>query len=271
MFIFLSKLLPLLVYPLGLSCMIFLAAILVYRYKKIAQGLLIAALLLLFLSSNRLVSYSLARSLERQYPPLENIPQTDVIVVLGGGTAHAGYPRLHVEVDGAGDRVIYAARLYKDGKAEHLLLTGGVITWMDLNERSTPAAEMADLLDLLGVPAEAVWLEDKSQNTYENAVYSAAILEEKGINRILLVTSAMHMPRSAALFRAQGLEVIPAPADYTFTDDDWQQLLNGSLENKLISLLPNASSLSLTTNVLKEYIGIVVYRLRGWMDVPAVN
>jgi len=268
MFIFLSKLLPLLIYPLGLTCLILLTALLLHRHLKVMQGLIIAALLLLFISSNRLVSYSLARSLESQYAPLVDVPPSEVIVVLGGGTAHAGYPRLNVEVDGAGDRVIYAARLYKAGKAPHLLLTGGVITWMDLDERSTPATEMADLLDLLGVPAEAIWLEDQSQNTYENAVYSAAILKEKGINRIVLVTSAMHMPRSAALFKAQGLEVIPAPADFTFTEEDWQQLFSGSAENRVISLLPNASSLSLTTNVLKEYLGIFVYRMRGWMDVP---
>ncbi len=271
MFIFLSKLLPLLIYPLGLASLFLLIALLLRRYQKVVQGLLIASLLILFLSSNRLVSYSLARSLERQYAPLVEVPQSEVIVVLGGGTAHAGYPRLNVEVDGAGDRVIYAARLYKAGKAPHLLLTGGVITWMDLEERSTPATEMADLLDLLGVPAEAIWLEDQSQNTYENAVYSAAILQEKGINRIVLVTSSMHMPRSVALFRAQGLEVIPAPADFTFTDEDWKQLFSGSVENRIISLVPNTSSLSLTTNVLKEYLGIFVYRMRGWMDVPGAS
>jgi len=54
-------------------------------------------------------------------------------------------------------------------------------------------------------------LENDSENTAENAFYSAEILREKNIKTIILVTSAMHMPRSVALFEAQGLNVIPAP------------------------------------------------------------
>ena len=129
-----------------------------------------------------------------------------------------------MEINGAGDRVLYAARIYKEGKAAHILLSGGEITWMKATS-STPADEMAEILQSLGVPKEALWLENKSQNTHENAVFSKVILDEKGIKKILLVTSATHMPRAVALFQKLGLEVIPLPVDYSVTlaDISWNE------------------------------------------------
>jgi uncharacterized SAM-binding protein YcdF (DUF218 family) len=130
---------------------------------------------------------------------------------------------------------------------------------------TTPAEEMTDILLLTNVPAEAIWQQDQSQNTYEDAVYSAALLEQQGIDSIILVTSAMHMPRSKALFEEQGIIVIPAPVDFTVTEQNWESAFNPTWKEALIYLLPNDSSLGLTTNVLKEYIGTFVYGLRDWL------
>jgi len=116
------------------------------------------------------------------------------------------------------------------------------------------------------IPADAIWLQDQSQNTYEDALYSAEMLHEKGITEIILVTSAMHMPRSVALFEKQGLHVIPAPTDFTITEKNWQAQMQLKPDLLLLNLIPNSSSLSLTTNVFKEYLGMTIYRLRGWMD-----
>jgi uncharacterized SAM-binding protein YcdF (DUF218 family) len=268
MFVFLSKLLPLLVYPLGLGCILLAAALIFRKRARLQTALLISVLLVLFLGGNRWIAISLARSLEWRYLPQQSIPTADVIVLLGGSTEPAYPPRSQVEVNSAADRVLYAAALYHAGKAPAILLSGGSIAWQDGDapeEGGSPAADMAELLGRLGVPQEALWLETRSLNTYENALYSREILQEHAIERILLVTSALHMPRSVALFEKQGIEVIPAPADFTVTQQGWDNLFSGSLETRFISLLPNASSLSLTTNVLKEYIGILVYRLRGWL------
>jgi len=198
------------------------------------------------------------------YPAPEEIPSAEVIVVLGGGTEPAAKPRPSVEVNGAGDRVLYAASLYRQGKAEHILLSGGDISW--LNEGSTtPAEDMAVLLTSIGIPEEALWLEKASKNTYENAIYCKEILEEAEIDRILLVTSAMHMPRAVALFEKQGLEVIPIPVDFSMTADESPTDRNGSFLVKTIKIIPQASNLSLTTNALKEYFGFLVYKLQGWL------
>ena len=86
-----------------------------------------------------------------------------------------------------------------------------------------------------------------------------------GIRRIILVTSASHMPRSVALFEKQGFEVIPAPTDFTVTQAGWDKLKSGGLASQVLSLLPSAENLGLTTRMLKEYFGMLVYRLNGWM------
>lgn len=264
MFVFLSKFLPPLVYPLGLAVILLVGALVFTRKAKLHNALIITAILLLLIGSNRWFAYTLARSLEWQYLPQENIPQADVIVVLGGGTESAQYPRPTVEINSAGDRVLYAAYLYKEGKAPAILVSGGNIVWLG-GRTMTPAQEMAEILMMMGVPEEDIWLQPESQNTQEDAAYSAQMLKEKGAERVLLVTSAMHMPRSVALFRHLGIEVIPAPTDYTVTQSGWENMLSFDPQAFLVNLLPNASSLSLSTNALKEYLGLFVYGLRGWL------
>jgi len=263
MFIFLSKLIPPLVYPLGFSCLLIVAAMLFYRKIRLQRFILILAFSLLILGSSRWVAWGLLKSLEWRYLPPEEIPHEEVIVVLGGGTYSPLYPRKIVEMSGAGDRVTYAYWLFKQGKAEHLLLTGGSIDWLSSDEN--PATDMANLLKMLGVPEEAIWLEPESRNTYEDAAYSAKILKEKGISRIILVTSAFHMPRSVKLFEKQGLQVIPAPVDFVVTQKGWDNLTTANLAYQLNNLLPGAENLSNTTKALKEYLGILVYRINGWL------
>jgi uncharacterized SAM-binding protein YcdF (DUF218 family) len=264
MFVFLSKFLPTFVYPLGLTFILIILALILRRRQRLQTAALVIALVILLAAGNRWSSFALARSLEWRYLPLDPVPTADAIVVLGGGTESMQYPRPAAEINSAGDRVLYAARLYKEGKAPYILLSGGNINWND-GRTMTPAQEMAEILTLMGVPEEALWLQPKSQNTHEDAVYSSELLREKGIRRVLLVTSAQHMPRSVALFTHQGIEVIPAPVDYTITEAGWQDLYNPDIETFLVNLVPNTGSISLTSGVIKEYIGMWIYHLRGWM------
>jgi len=263
MFIFLSKLLPNFVYPLGLVCIFIILALILYRKPAWQRLVLVLALVVLWLGSTRWIALGMVRSLEWRYLPMTQMPSADAIVLLGGGTESAEYPRQTVELNSSGDRVLYAAWLYKQGKAPHILLSGGLIDWLDTG--STPAEDMAVILDMMGVPKEALWLESTSRNTYENAVNSRKFLNEKGINRIILVTSALHMPRSVDLFKHQGFDVIPAPTDYSVTQAAWQRLTDPNLATQLLNLMPNIDNLSSVTRALKEYLGMLVYRLRGWM------
>lgn len=263
MFVILSKFAPLFFYPLGFACILLILAVILHGKKRLAIFLILASVMILWISSNAWVAGQLARSLEWQYLPPAEIPHAEALVVLGGGTDAKVYPRLGVEVNGAGDRVLIAAKLFKDGKADHILLSGGEITWMSVAD-STPAGEMAAILEELGIPRDKLWFEEQSQNTHENALFSKKILDEKGIQRILLVTSAMHMPRAVGLFEKLGIEVIPIPVDYSVTR---AELSSGQQDwlGKVLGFLPSSGNLSATTNAIKEYIGMVIYRLRGWL------
>jgi uncharacterized SAM-binding protein YcdF (DUF218 family) len=263
MFVFLSKFIPYFIYPLGLAILILTVALLLRNRPRWMKVCLLMALLVLLVSSNAWVAGVLTRSLEWRYLPLDEYPDSDVIVVLGGSTGSAIYPRPMVDIGGAGDRILYAAALFHQGVAPNVLLTGGYITW--LNERQAPAHDMAEILQMMQVPEEALWYEAESRNTYENALYSREILSEKGIDQIILVTSARHMPRAVALFEAQGFEVIPAPTDYGLTQTDWERLWAPNLVTQLFNFLPSVGHLNDTTAAIKEYLGIFIYRLRGWM------
>jgi uncharacterized SAM-binding protein YcdF (DUF218 family) len=267
MFVFFSKFLPQFIYPLGLSWMlIFLVLILIRKKKELrwVKRILWLVIILLWVGGNQWISGLLTRSLEWQYFPPQNLPQDSVVVVLGGGTESQQYPRQIPEVGQAGDRVTYALKLYRDGVAGRILLSGGNIDWLG-SHTTTGAQEMGELLALMGVPQEIMQLQNESRNTYEDALYCAEILKAMQVDQIVLVTSASHMPRSVALFEKQGLTVIPAPTDYGVTEQSWESLWHPSLGEVFVHLLPNASDLSSTQTILKEYIGILTYRLRGWL------
>lgn len=263
MFLFLSKLLPLLVYPVGFSIVLMGLAILWIpkrpRRARITLGIAIA---LLWLSSTQLVSKSLVRSLEAQNlsQPIQiaDLPQADAIVLLGGATKSAHPPRPWIDLSEEGDRVLHALRLYQAGKAPKLILSGGRIDWKGAG---TPESEdMATILTSLGVPRSVLLQDSTSLNTHQNAINVQQILQTQGLRRILLVTSAMHMPRSLAIFRKLGIDTIPAPTDFIVSDGDTLK----TPQAKLLSLLPDGENLRATNRSIKEYVGIWVYRLRGW-------
>src|SRR3990172_8779662 len=211
MFVFLSKLVPVLFFPAGLAALLLLAALL-SKNAISRRRLLLSAALLIWIFGNSWVSSALVRSLEWRYLPQEVYPPVDAIVILGGGTMSLEYPRPTVEINGAGDRVLYGGQLFRQGLAPLIVVTGGNLPWSD--NISDPAQDMRELLVEMGVPTEAILVEGDSDNTYENAVLTRELLEPLGIDSILLVTSAMHMPRSVPLFEKQGFDVIPAPTDF---------------------------------------------------------
>lgn len=262
MFLFLSKLLPLFIYPLGLACLLMLVALVtLWKRPTIATLSLILALAVILVSSNASVTTAMTRSLEQQYIPAGELPTADAIVILGGALRQQLPPRPMVEVMESGDRVLYGAQLYRQRKAPLVILSGGRIAWLG---GGTPESnDMAELLAVLDVPASAIVQDPDSLNTYENAVNVHKLLQERGLNRVLLVTSAAHMPRSMKIFQKQGIEAIAAPTDFLVTDDTASS--PALFQERLLNVLPEAERLDQFTRSLKEYIGVIVYRLRGWL------
>jgi uncharacterized SAM-binding protein YcdF (DUF218 family) len=262
MFVYLSKFLPLFVYPVGLSIALILLSVLTRRWAAVSVALALAAAAVLFIFSNGWVASRLVRGLEWQYVPAGDLPSADAIVLLGGATRPNIQPRSMTEMNEAGDRITLAANLYREGKAPVIVASGGAIDWLG---SQTPEAEgMRELLEFMEVPADAIITENKARNTYENATLVREIADERGFNKILLVTSALHMPRSVAIFEKQGFEVIPAPADFQVTESD-DGGAQATFAARAYHVLPEAQYLELSTRALKEYLGSVVYRLRGWL------
>ncbi|MFQ4137185.1 YdcF family protein [Nodosilinea sp. PGN35] len=264
MFLFLSKLLPLLVYPLGLACVLLVVALLCLRRRpRWAAGAIALALALLLVSSNSWVATAVVRSLEWRYRDTVNLPEAEAIVVLGGAIKPQFPPRPWIDVAEEGDRVLHGARLYLEGKAPLLVLSGGRITWGQGQSRSE-AADMAELAEAMGVPPSAIVLEPDALNTFENAAYTQVLLANLGIERILLVTSAMHMPRSLAIFRKQGFDAIPAPTDFRVAGDPADPTRT-TWQGRTLGLVPQTDNLHKFTRALKEYIGLGIYWARGWL------
>lgn len=262
-FLFLSKLLPLFVYPLGLSCILLLVALwLCFRRSRWAFIPIALAFIILITAGNAGISNRLVASLERQYLPSSDLPSAEAIVILGGATRNNEPPRILPDMSDRGDRLLYGAKLYKDGLAPKIVLTGGRIEWFGGD--SSEAESMATILELMGIPREAMILESKSLNTHDNAVFTKKILKQQGIDRVLLVTSATHMPRSLAIFRKQGINAVAAPTDFLISDRNLTEA-RASSQSRILSLIPKSESLDSTTLAIKEYIGTFIYRLRGWL------
>jgi uncharacterized SAM-binding protein YcdF (DUF218 family) len=254
----LTKVATQLVYPLSLALALGLAALLLLSARRVraAAAALTACLLLLWASSAPVVAYALVESLESRYPAVDvaALAPADAIVVLGGGLRSSGQDRPGAAVASALDRILEAARLYRAGKAPRVLASGGRMPWA-APEAPSGAEAMASLLREEGVPENALRLDSESRNTRENAVRSAAILEAEGDGRVLLVTSALHMRRALAAFRAAGVDAVPVPTDFT-----------GPVATvPVMRWIPDAGALLATTRALKEYLGYAVYWARGWI------
>jgi len=265
-FYFLSKFLPTLVYPTGLTAVLLVIALILRDRPTVRYRLIAVALITLWLGGHKLTSLTLVRALESRYPAMapDDVPQAEAIVVLGGGTLEKGAPRPTHEVSEAGDRVIYAARLYGAGVAPLVVVSGSHGPFHPYGSEPGSAV-MAELLTLCGVPEDAILQETVSVNTYENAAETVDLLEDRGITHVILVTSAMHMPRSMALFAKYDLDVTAAPTDFLATDGEIAYYAQPDLGVQLVHFLPDAGSLDKTSRAIKELIGIVIYRLRGWL------
>ncbi len=252
MMFLIEKTAALLIAPLGFSLLLGMFALLLAMKERHRGATFFGAVALvwLYIWSTPIASERLMASLERQYPPvpMADLVSAPVAVVLGGGIAAPKLPhRLAPDLNDASDRAWYAARLFRAGKVKSILLSGGV----DSRVGGLAEAEsMAIFLRDLGVPKSALILEKTSLNTRQNAAQVKETLGKQGIDHILLVTSAAHMPRAIGHFRAQGLRVTPAATDHRSVDTSWD----------IRKLLPDAGALQNSGNAIKEWVGFWVGR-----------
>jgi uncharacterized SAM-binding protein YcdF (DUF218 family) len=255
-----KKILSLFFYPVGLCLGLLTLGLLCLwatRRQRLGKVLVTLGTVLLLLCSSALISSWLLVPLEQRYPALLQ-PETVAwglrdatspkwIVVLGGG--HRSDPTLpaNSQISAAAlGRVVEGVRLHNLIPGSKLLLSGGAVF------DPMPEAEvMAQVAGLLGVRPQDIVLESDSRDTAEEAENIAKMI---GSERLILVTSAAHMPRSMALFRKRGLQPIPAPTNF---------LAPTTQSSGLVRFFPGVGALGQTQTALHEYLGLAWAWLRG--------
>ncbi len=207
-----------------------------------------AAGLLLYLLSTQPVSQAVLLPLERRYPPPADaqLCRAQATVVLSGGFGGSPFAEVSPVLSRVSiARTAAAVGYHRRSGAGLLLISGGSGDPLAPELRESDA--MRDLAIELGVPSGQIVAESGSRSTRESARAAASLLRERGIRRVLLVTSAFHLPRSALLFRRQGLDVIPCPAEFQSRPPRWE----------LRSFVPVLGRLSHVDTALHEYMGLL--------------
>ena len=223
------------------------------RWARIGS---IGGLILLFIVSSPMIARPLLGSLEAWHAtPLLKGARYDAIVVLAGGLLQPGTLRPTADLSSySRNRTTCGVDLYQQGLAPKLVFTGG--SGNPFKEALKDAPEMKRWAERLGVPKEAMLIEELSRTTYENATETKRLL---GPGSILLVTSASHLPRATALFEKQGFHVTPVPCDFLIRnrpEDTFQHL-------DPFDVLPNDHAIEHTTGAVTELAGMAIY----WLTV----
>lgn len=264
MFYLLSKLLDVLLSPLVWG-LVLLAAAVPWRVRAHARSarrgrrrrrrLGAAGLAVLLVASFPPFANALLWRLEHSATSsFRNDVTYDVVILLGGvveetPTKTSGMPSYNESVE----RLIETHRLLRDGHARFAIVSGAAFDpeLAAFGESAVLARQLEDW----GIAKERVIAEDKALNTRENALYAKAIVRARGFERVLVVTSAFHMPRAAECFVAVDLPVDTLSVDYRAEPSGF---------NGLAKLLPRAYALAITSAVIREMFGRVVYRVQGY-------
>jgi uncharacterized SAM-binding protein YcdF (DUF218 family) len=253
----LKSFLKVLILPPGIW-MVLLALVFVLWKRHWARKFFLGAFLLILALHSGLVSRSLAYVLESRFPPLLDCRKAepyDAIVVLSSGSIPATglipFPSIPVQTFRRLEEVL---RLYRIAR-KPIVVSGGHV---DPFSPSLDENKIAcDYLVLWGVAREDVIPEPNSRDTFESALEVKKILNGKGWKRYLLVTSALHLPRSMMTFAAITPEPIAAPGDFTIS----------KVAMSPFAFLPGEGAAHENVAVLNEYIGLIDYYLRLRTDV----
>ena len=249
----LSKLLGLAAEPVFWVVLVLLiAVVLLPRRPQAARRWVLAAGAMLLLGGWAPLPDALLRHLERQYPepPAMPIQQYAGVVVLGGAleSGYVGEGSQEPQVNGAVERMTTVLPLLRQAPDLAVVFTGGNGEYF--GNGPSEAERVRRFFVQLGLDPKRVRLEDKSRNTYENAVFTARLGGIDPSQPWILITSASHMPRALAVFRKQGWNVTPYSVDFRAgLATPWTTYSLGDFEKWRVAL--------------REYIGILAYRLTG--------
>ncbi|MEP3196498.1 MAG: YdcF family protein [Lentilitoribacter sp.] len=248
MSIYLHKILPILVSPLVLIIAVLLLAV---WWKR--RRLVLLAIISLWVMSIPITGKFLMAQLENGMvlKQVSSMPQVDAIVVLSGIlTTVEGEGGLQTEwLDP--DRYFGGIALFNAGKAPKLIFTRGQLPWTNQSVPEGDYLKAKAIED--GVPEAAILLTDIVENTEDEAIATRNLFNVPNEPKILLVTSAFHMPRASDVFQSQGMDVTPYPVDFKVRAE----------KTTVMSYLPTANALSQTSLYVREMLGRVYYRVKN--------
>ncbi|WP_162425848.1 YdcF family protein [Pontibacter pudoricolor] len=254
MFFLLSKLLNFFLMPI-LWVLLFLFLALILKKPKYKRGFLLASLALLIVFSNPFLENEAWRAWEVKATPVKEVGQYDVAIILTGVTGYREDLPDRIHTHKGADRFLHPLQLYRLGKIEQFLISGGDGR---ITGTAVPEAEQLEkILLMAGVAEEDIITEANSRNTHENAVNTAKLLaKHPEWEKRLLVTSAFHMRRSQACFKKAGVAVDVYSTDFYsapryLTPDE--------------TIVPNAGSFSNWHLLIHEIAGYIVYKLMGYL------
>lgn len=256
MFFILSQFLSFLVMPLTTVLILIVSGSFFIR-RRWGKKCLWTGIGLLVFFTNPFLSNLALLAWEPEFKSFDQIENHEIGIVLTGVTnlSKTAYDRTFFN-KGA-DRITHALQLYRMGKIKKILITGG----QGLNpvNPQTEAEVLKRFLLMTGMPESDILIEDQAKNTAQNAEFTKAFLKQNGIStdqNFILITSAFHMKRAKGCFDQVGLKTETFPVDYYSHD----------VKYDIPALIfPDADSISYWHKLVKEWIGITMYKVAGYM------
>lgn len=249
MFFILSKVLFFLLQPL-----VWVVVLLVLSFRSKAEKrrkrYRISSLVVLLFFSNQFIFNEVSRIWENQIRVFQSTEKYDVAIVLGGISS---YDKYHYQTAfyGNSERLMNVLPLYFNGQVKKILFAGGSGR---IDKQNVEAIHIEKYLISLGVKQKDILLDTISRNTYENAKFSLELVGKN--DKLLLSTSATHLPRSLACFKKLGASPTPFPVDYISSEDNRYSF------DKI--LLPSPRVMNYWYWLLHEWVGMLSYKAKGY-------
>jgi len=260
MMYFLSKTIGRLFEPIAILWIVLLIACIRACINRDKRQALFTGCLTLFITivGSTKISAHLLSTLEKPYAieNLNNLPECDAIVLLGGTHGFSRFGVNSIELSEGFDRVLTAAELVRLRKGKSLLIGGG--KYSSGKHSGLHGQLVKDWLSAWKAIDSPMYVLDYSSNTRDEAMHTKRMAEEKGWEKIILVTSAWHMRRSEAVFNKTGLEVISVGSDFI-------GISSVESDYRIYNIIPSARGFTILGYYLHEQIGWLYYKLRGWL------
>ncbi|MEI7595512.1 MAG: YdcF family protein [Bacteroidota bacterium] len=256
MFFFISKILSFLFNPI---IWIVIPILLCYKikndnYKKVLYSI---SVFIAFIFTNSFITEEFARLWETPAVNEKTLQgKYDVAVILGGGMVSYDKTNDKLIFTKSTDRFIQAMHLYAAGKIDKIIISGGNSTI--IKNGQVPEADLIKMfLVEQCIPDSCVISENKSKNTYENAIYTKEILNKQFKNKkILLLSSAYHLKRAKRCFEKIGVEVTCFPCDQISGPRHYE------IEHLII---PRADNIEVWDRLIHEWVGYIMYKFSGYI------